>query len=103
MSNSYHITLKKQLPEMFYKKKLFSKILQYSQENTRVGASFTKSCRPSGYFIKKRFQHKCFTVAKFLRNSFLKEHLRTAASELTFRSDCLELCFWAAAFKTILT
>ena len=88
---------------MFYKKKLFSKILQYSQENTRVGASFSKSCRPSGYFIKKRFQHKCFTVAKFLRNSFLKEHLRTAASELTLRSDCLELCFWAAAFKTILT
>ena len=53
-------------------------------------------------FIKKRLQHKCFSVAKFLRSTYYKEHLRTAASELTLRSDCLELRFWTVAFKTIL-
>ena len=31
------------------------------------------------------------------------EHLRTAASEGTLKSDCLELSFWTVAFKTILT
>ena len=49
------------------------------------------------------FQHRCFPVAKFLRNTYLEEHLRTAASELTLRSDCLELCFWKIALKTTLT
>ena len=31
---------KKQLPKVFYKKKLFLKILQYSEENTSVGLFF---------------------------------------------------------------
>ena len=30
-------------------------------------------------------------------------HMRTAASEMTLESDCLELCFWTVPFKTILT
>ena len=38
-----------------------------------------------------------------MRNSYFKEHLRTAASGLTLQSDCLKLCFWTVAFKTILT
>ena len=54
-------------------------------------------------FAKKRHEDWCFPVTKFLRNIFFKEHLRKAASEVTLRSDCLELCFWNVAFKTILT
>ena len=37
------------------------------------------------------------------KNTYFGEHLRTTASELTLESDCLELCFWTVAFKTILT
>ena len=54
-------------------------------------------------FIKKRLQHRCFSVAKFLQNTYFEEHLRTAASELTLRSECLEFCFGTVAFKTTLT
>ena len=48
-------------------KKLFSKILQYSYENTVL---YFQSCN----FIKKRFQHRCFPVniAKFFRAPVLK-------------------------------
>ena len=48
-------------------------------------------------FVKKSFQYKCFPIMKFL------EHLRMAASELTLRSDWLELCIWTVAFKDIPT
>ena len=56
--------VQKQPPEVFYNKKLFLKISQYSQENTRV------SCN----FIIKRLQHRCFPVniAKFLGTSIMK-------------------------------
>ena len=54
-------------------------------------------------FIKKRLQRRCFPIAKFLRNTYFKEHLLTAASKLTLRSDCFELCFWTVASKAILT
>ena len=49
-------------------------------------------------FVRKRLQHECFPVAKFLRKFNLKN-----ASELTLSNDCLELCLWTAASKTILT
>ena len=50
-------------------KKVFFKILQNSQENT---------CPKPCNFIKKRLQHRFFPVKfpKFLRTSFLTEHLR---------------------------
>ena len=54
-------------------------------------------------FIKKRFQRRCFHVAKFLQNTYFEEHLRAAAFELTLRSECLEHSFWAVTFKTIIT
>ena len=38
-----------------------------------------------------------------LRNFWGTSILRTAASGLTLRSDCLNLCFSTVAFKTILT
>ena len=38
-----------------------------------------------------------FPVAKFCQNSFLKN-----SSELNLGSNCLEICFWTVAFKTIL-
>ena len=52
---------------------LFLKILQYSRENT---------------------------LCEIFKNTYFEEYLRTAASKLTLRSDCLKLCLWIA-FKTI--
>ena len=37
-------------------------------------------------FIKERIQHKCFSDAKFLWNTYFEEHLRTVASELCLRT-----------------
>ena len=36
------------------------------------------------------------------KNAYFEEHPHIAASELSLRSDCSELCFWIT-FKTILT
>ena len=55
-------------PEVFCKKKMLSRISQYSQENTCVGVS----CN----FIKKRLKHRCFPI----KNTYFEKHLRTAAS-----------------------
>ena len=51
-------------------KKVFLKISQNSQENTCTRVSFYKKL--------KRLWHRCFPVnfTKFLRTSFLLEHLR---------------------------
>ena len=85
-------------------KKLFSKILQYSQENICVGVSFfIKFQTFKAATFKKSLQHRCFSVAKFLWDICFEKHLQTAALKLTLRSDCLELCFWTVPFKTILT
>ena len=46
-------------------------------------------------FARKRLQHRCFSVGKFLRTYTLKN-----ATKLTL--DCLELWFWPVGFKTIL-
>ena len=40
---------------------------------------------------------------KISKDTCFEEHLRTAASEVTLGSDCLELSFWIVAFETILT
>ena len=48
--------------------------------------------------FRKRLLHRCFFVLKFLRKFNLKNY-----SELTLPSDCLKLCYWTVAFKTILT
>ena len=61
----------------------------YSQEKNRVAWNS----------MKKRLQQRWFPVAKFLGDIYL----RTAASGLTLRSVCLNLCFSTVAFKTILT
>ena len=74
-------------------KKLVSKISLNSEENNFVAWNS----------IKKRLQHICFPVAKFLGDTYFVEHMRMAASGLTLRSGCLELCFFTVAFKTILT
>ena len=61
--------------------------------NTCVGVPFYKVAdRHICNFIKKSLQQRCFLVAKFLRNTNFEEHLRMTASELTLRSDSLELC-----------
>ena len=64
-------------------KKMSLKISQNSQENTCVGVSFLKSCRPERCnFVKRRLQHRCLPVnfAKNFNNLFC----RTSANR----------CFW---------
>ena len=40
---------------------------------------------------------------KISKNTYFEEHLRTAAFEVTLRSDCLGFSSETVAFKTILT
>ena len=48
--------------------------------------------------LEKDSKTVCFPFAKLLSRSILKN-----TSELKLESNCLELCFWAVAFKTINT
>ena len=63
-------------------KKVFLDISQNSQENTCVKVSFLIKLQASGLrpatLLKKRLWRRCFPVnlAKFLRTTFLIEHLR---------------------------
>ena len=41
-------------------------------------------------------------LCEIFKNTYFEQHLRTAASELTLQSDCLELYF-CIAFKIIPT
>ena len=45
----------------------------------------------------------CILFFNFSKKKYFEEHLRTAAFEMILANDCLELCFWTVAFKTILT
>ena len=54
-------------------------------------------CFYLGLQLYQKVQHRCFTAAKFLRKSILKN-----ASELTLESDYLEFCSWTVASKNIL-
>ena len=54
-----------------------------------------------GFYIKKRFQHMFFCEYwEICKNTCFEEHVPTASSEVTLRSDCLGLSFWRVAFKT---
>ena len=60
-------------------KKAFLKISQHLQENTCARVSFNKVAGVMPLtLLKKRLCHRCFPVkfAKFLRTSFIVEHLR---------------------------
>ena len=35
-------------------------------------------------------------LCEIFKNTYFEVNIRTAASKLTFQSDCLELCFWIA-------
>ena len=49
-------------------KKLFLKILQYSQKTPALESLFNKVvCRLVCIFIRKRLQHRCFPAAKFFK------------------------------------
>ena len=56
-------------------------------------------------FMPKKNPTQMFSCeyCKIFKNTYFKKHLRTAASELALEIDCLRLCFWTVAFKTILT
>ena len=69
-------------------KKMFLEISQNSQENTSAKDSFLTKlqalCLRRATLLKKRLWHRCFPVnfAKFLRTTFLTEHIRATASIL---------------------
>ena len=98
--NSYFIkNWQKQPTEVFYKKSCSKKFCNIHRKIPVLGSLLNKvACLWTCNSIWKKLQQRCFPVAKFLRKFNLKN-----ASELTLGSDCLELCFWAVAFKTILT
>ena len=75
--------IQKQPSEVFYKKKVFFKILQNSQETTVPESLFWKSCRPeSCNFIKKEALAQEFACefCETFKNTFFTEHLWVNAS-----------------------
>ena len=74
-----HSIEKKQLPEVFFKKKVFLEISQNPQDNTCVRVSFLIKLRVcwSATLLRKILSRRCFPVnfVKFLRRPFYKEHL----------------------------
>ena len=43
-----------------------------------------------------------FYCCEIFKNTCFEKLLPTAVSGLNLESDCLELCFWTVAFKTVL-
>ena len=76
-----------------WKKKLFVKTLQYSQENACVEVSATSL---------KKTQTQIFSCeyCEISKSTYFQEHLHAAISEVSLGSDCLGLSFWAAAFPS---
>ena len=74
-------------------KKVFSEILQNSQENNCARAPFLMKVQALGLrpaaLLKKRLWYRCFLVnfAKFLRTSFLTKHLRQLLPLLVAKLD----------------
>ena len=70
-------------------KKLFLKILQYSQENTCVGVSLItfQDEIPANTF--KRLQHRCVpvSIAKILRTPIFEESLKAAVLHIKISPD----------------
>ena len=72
----------KEPPEVLYRKKVFLKIYQNSQENTCAEVSSLIKLKAWGNFMKKDtlaqvLSCECWEIFK---NTFLTEHLRTASS-----------------------
>ena len=82
------IKLKKQPPEVFYKKKLFLNISQYLQE-TNVLASLLTKFRPVT-LLKRDLNTDIFLwISQNIANietPVLKKHLQTAASQVTYHT-----------------
>ena len=76
-------------------KKMFLKISQNSQENTRVAVFFDKvaNLRPAT-LLKNRLRHRWFPVnfAKFLKTSFLIEHLCWLFLKCFIILPCFQYC-----------
>ena len=76
-------------------KKSFLKNFEYLQELFKIILQLHDKETPTQMFSCEYW--------KISKSTYLEEHLRTAASEVTLGSDCLGLSFWRIAFKTILT
>ena len=67
--------LQKQSLEVFYKKKLFLKIFQYSQENSLFSIKF--QAFRSAILLKRDYE-----ICQIIKNIYFEEHLRTATSDI---------------------
>ena len=74
-ANVYHFS-KRRHEQKCSIKQVFSKLLQYWQENTCVGVFFNKiaGLQICNFFLKKRLQHRCspVSISKFLKTLILK-------------------------------
>ena len=75
-------------------KKPFRKNFEYLQELLKIILEL--------YYKETPTQMLSCEYWKISKNTYLEEHLRTAASEVTWGSGCLGLSFWRITFKTIL-
>ena len=69
----------------------------------RSGNSEWVILRPATFLKRDYNTGYSYEYCEVFRNTYLKEHLCTDASELTLGSDCLKLYFLTVYFKTILT
>ena len=85
----------KQLSGVFWKKKVYWKTSQSTQENTCTGVSFKQSWRPEAFnFTWKRIHCKCF-VMNFAK--FLKTPIQSKVCE----GLLLNCYFWTATSELI--
>ena len=82
-----YFKLQKQPPEVFYKKVILKNFAIFKEKHL-CWSHFFLLPKGACNFIKKRLQHRCFTVNfhKFLRTPILKKHLWTPASKSLTKS-----------------
>ena len=78
-------------------------LLHITDKNSHQMCSIKKSVLKN--FAIFTVKNQCYSNAGvfLLRNLKKKNSILKNASELTLGSDCVKLCFWTVAFKTILT
>ena len=87
----------------FYKKSCSQKFCVIHRETSVLDLFFIKMQTVRPATLLNRDSNVGIFLLRNFEKHLLEEHLRTAASELTLQSDCLELYFWTIALKTILT
>ena len=83
LTHKHILCIQKQPLEVFYKKKLFLKISQYSQEKTCVAVPFLiklQALRPATLLKTDSSTGIFLWILRNFKNIYFGEHMRTAAS-----------------------